>query len=598
MRTRDFAAEHIVFQKTSPVTGRFRLPMYPFLGKPFDSADDIRVKRLIILKASSCLGTVAGQVINTKRIACDVGDQMMVCQTDDDSAKWTKTRGREWLESVPAVMRLLKNDRYAQTNDLWLFRHKFLIITGPGITAAQSDQVRYVQTDESHLAAYPQGRLTEFEKRMGARWDRQATHITTAPDVGREIHGFYDESSQDEWHWRCVKCNGLILPCWSDIAKQRYNGETVFHWKEDQSDTATLESIQAICPHCQAEVKDEPRSRYAVSEHGDYVPFNPSAPIESKGYQWPVWAAHWIPFRETLSEFLVAMKSAREGDLKKHEDFVKKRECRPYLAEIPDDGKLKVGDYKVGDIWIVDENKKRLCAFDFQEGHGAEGVHFWGQADEFLKNGTSRRLDYRRLESWADCRAFQLHHGVADSDAFPDAGHRGKEVFKQCALYKWYALIASDAEEFHHTIKVEMKPTQITNPYFTQTKPQDSMSGKIIKDLRRGIIIPKGQKLPPGWCYSRTWSKPNIGFLLLRLKAGKLWEYGIPIDINEEYVKQLNSYMETFDTSKKTGAKTRILKQIRESDHAFATSSQILVGAIVSGFLPLSQLEVANETQT
>jgi len=79
MKTIDFARAQIRFDKSSPITGPFRDEFYPFLRAPFEAADDISCKRLVIFKASSCMGTVAGQIINLKRIVCDVGDQMIVC---------------------------------------------------------------------------------------------------------------------------------------------------------------------------------------------------------------------------------------------------------------------------------------------------------------------------------------------------------------------------------------------------------------------------------------------------------------------------------------------------------------------------------------
>ena len=589
MRTRDFAAENIVFNKTSPITGKFRLPMYPFVGPPMDAADDIRIKRLVILKASSALGTVTGQVINTKRIACDVGDQIMVCQTDDDAAKWVRTRGKEWLESVPDVMRLLKHsDKYAQTLDTWLFRHKFLLIMGPSITNANSDQVRFVQTDESHLPTYPRGRLTEFEKRMGARWDRQATHITTAPDEGTEIDDFWLETNQNEHHWMCPKCNELVLPCWTHIANERYNGETVFKWVESQSETETLDSIKAVCPYCAAEFQDTPRDRLSLCEGGDYKPLNPCAPIENAGFQWSYWSAWWNSYRETLAEWLAAMKSAQNGDLKKHEDFVKKRECRRYKAEIPDLLGSKVGSFAVGEGYEVIEDELRVGAFDFQEGKAGEGLHWWFQADTWRKDGSSRRLDYRKLFSWADCRAAQEHFRIKDGDTFIDAGHRDKEVYGKCSIWHWYAMLAGDEETFYHTVKtLDGKTQQIPHPYYTQTRIQSATAG--VNNLRHAI---PGRGLPPGYCYSRSWSKTNAGFLLLRLKAGLLGhEYGIPHNIDSEYTKQLNSYMETIDLIKKTGRSGRILKKIRESDHSFGTSCTSLIGAMIRGYFPLANLE-------
>lgn len=588
MKTRDFAAKYIRFDKASPVTGPFRLEMYPILGKPMDASDDIRIKRLVIYKASSCLGTVLGQIINTKRIAVDVGDQIMVCQTDDDATKFTKTRGKEWMESVPTVMRLLKNDKYAQTNDLWLFRHKFLKISGPGITAAQSDQVRYVQTDESHLDAYAPGRLVEWEKRMGARWDRQATHISTAANEGKEIDQFYYQGTQEEWHWRCTKCNELVLPLWSERAEAKYNGERVFIWKEYQSETQTLESIKATCPYCHAIYNDNSRERFSLQRDADYVAMNPTAPIEFASFQWAAFAAaHWMPWREFLSEHLAAIAAAKMGDLKPHEDFVKKRECRSYRPEIPDLGEgCGASDYVIGSIWITEHEKLRTVSFDVQD---EDGFHLWAQCDEFLRNGDSRRLDYQKLPSWEAARSFQQHHGAKHTDTFCDAGHRMREVFKKCEEWGWYALFSTDDYDFVNMVTVDKTKPKIPvkHPY-SIAQSEDAMIGQSGKRVLRWVDSRGRAIVPAGYCLSRRWSKPTIGGYLMALKGGQSRYYGIAKDMSPDYVSQLNSYTYAKVLDKKYGTTSVILRQVKKDDHAFATSSMCLLGAVIRGFFPLA----------
>lgn len=602
MNALQFAEQNIVFEKTSLITGKFHLPKYPFLGAPLLELDNIDTKTLVVLKASGCMGTVFLQIAIAKRILCDQGDMYFVAQTDDDSKEWSVTRGVDFIFRIPDIERLKKfsvGERQSVTQGRWLFRHKFLLITGPGKSARQSKQVRYVLTDESHLEEFENGALKEFDdRRTSAGWTGQSTHATTAPDEGREVDKLYKGGKQNEFHWRCLNCNELVWALWEDFAREHYNGETVFKWKESQSETETLESIRAICPHCSAELMDNSRTRSQLVANGDYLAQNNNPTPGVNSFGWSVFCGHWIDWKSTLGKYLGAQYAATEfGNLTELENFTKKQLCRPWIPMIPN-RKVALGNFNSGEIWSILENKRRFCSFDFQEGKGSEGVHWWGQVDEFIPSGNSRRVDYQRLESWADCRAFQLHHGAESKDTGCDAGHRDKEVFAKCAMWKWFALLASDSEMFHHTVTVEKQKTIVPNPYYTQPVPQDSMSGKFIKRTQqRGIIIPRGSVLPDGWCLSRSWSKPNIGFLLLRLRDGKTgFEYGIPSDIREEYLKQLNSYMETIDIVKKTNRKTRILKQIRDDDHSFSTSSQNLVLAIISGYFPLAtqqQTEIA-----
>lgn len=590
MRTLDFAAKYIRFDKTSPVTGPFRITMYPFLAKPLDASDDIRIKRLVIYKASSCLGTVLGQIINTKRIAVDVGDQIMVCQTDDDASKWTKTRGKEWLESVPTVMRLLKNDKYAQTNDLWLFRHKFLKISGPGITAAQSDQVRYVQTDESHLEAYPPGRLVEFEKRMGARWDRQATHITTAADEGKEVDQFYYQGTQEEWHWRCTKCNELILPLWDERAKEKYNGERIFVWREYQSETATLESIFAKCPYCDAVYQDTSRERYSLQRDADYISMNPNAPIEFASFQWAAFAAaHWMPWREFLAEHLAAIAAAKMGDLKPHEDFVKKRECRSYRPTLPDFGDSHgETNYTLGQSWDIPDFTDILTA-DLQAGKRDEGGHLWALVTRWDREGNSRRMAYRRLPTWASLRAMQLEFKVEDKNVYVDSGYDNRTVFWECSQYHWYATRGDAAEQLYHKITMDRgKPTQhivsVPMPYSQAERQNGNVGSATPTKLRSNL---RGT-LPPGWCLCVVISNPQIYSYLHALQSGVTGRYfGVASDMPTEYTDGFPAFIPVVEKNKRTNVESIIWRKVKRFEHPWDLECMALVGACRAGYYPL-----------
>lgn len=586
MTTLEFCRKHVVFTRAgSPIIGPFRDEYYPFLREVFAASDDITCKRLVFLKASSSMGTVALQCMLAKRVSLDAGDILFVAQSDDDAAKFSKTRGKQFMADIGYTSRLLSREKYSVTNNLWLYRGKFVAIEGPGENNQNSQQTATVFTDESHTEAYLPGTLAAFEKRAGGKWNRKIIHATTAANIEKEITKFYFEGDQSEWHLRCPKCASLIDPIFSDMdaLNEKYNGVPVFIFSDIEK------SPRVICPHCQHESRDTSRDRFLLNKDGGYVMANAEASRATRSFRWPVWAMHSISWDGLLSEYRAALASARLMDLTPLEDWVKKRECRPWKNEAPDFGQTKIGAFKCGDIWVTSEDRLRTCSFDFQEGHGAEGVHWWGQVDEFTRSGASRRMKFDRLESWAACRAFQEHFQVEARDTYPDAGHRDKEVFARCAEWLWYALIASDSTEFAHTRIVGGKRVIISNPYFTQAQMQDSMSGRNASAARKGgVRVMKNSSLPAGWCLSRTWSKPKVGFLLMKLKAGELQEYGIPSDIGEHYKAQINSYFITPDLNKKTGVTKPILKQMKEADHAFSTSSQCLLGAIIRGFYPVA----------
>lgn len=577
MNALQFAHKKIIFSESSPITGRFNIANYRMLEKPLLALSDIRVKRMVWYKASSALGTVALQIALAYWLDQTPHSIQVSMQSDDDADEWSKTRGKRFILGIPSISETLASDKYAVTNALWQWPHRFLKITGPGENAQQAKQVTYLATDESHVDAFKEGALASFEERMSKRWNRMGLHVTTAADEGKEVDRFYYLGGQNEFHLRCPSCNELVWPLWEEDARNQYNGERVFHFGEG------YETVAFVCPHCEHGVyNDTSRERYALHEHADYVCKNPDHLPENESYRWNCFAAHWIPWSEQLNKYREALEAAKMGNLQPHENFVKKRLCQSYRPEIPDLGDgCGSSDYVVGSVWITEHEKLRVCSFDVQ---ASEGRHYWGQVDEYLRNGASRRVDYARISSWESCRAFQQQHSVRDEDTYCDAGHEMREVFGRCAQWHWYALLSTDDNEFLHYITDPRtkEKTPVRLPY-SMTQLEDSMSGKKVEKVTftRGI--------PPGYCISRRWSKPVIGGYLMALKAGNSRYYGIAKDINPDYTAQLNSYTFASERNKKTGALNVFLKQVKAQDHSFATSSQCLLGAVIKGYFPLSQ---------
>lgn len=561
--------------------------MYPFLRKPMEAADSISCKRLVIYKASSCMGTVLGQIINVKRWIYDVGDQMMVCQTDDDAGLWAKTRGKNWFRSFPDAMRILSNDKYAMTNDLFIGRHKFLAITGPGISSAQSSQVRFCQSDEAHLESYPNGRLIEFEKRMGGRWDRQGTHITTAPDEGREVDTFFLAGQQDEWHFRCPKCTELFWPLWSDDAKDKYGAE-IF--------VTSGETVSCVCPHCHESFQDTARERYALVKDGDYVSQNPTASPETRSFRWSVFAAHWISWREMLIESVAAMEAAKLGNLKPLEDFHKKRLCKAWKPFMPNFGGDKgVNDYKLGDVWETTEEKRRFIAADFQAGSGDEGAHIHATCTEYDRLGNSRRVEYRRLDTFEQLHQMAVTLGVMEAKlggkltgkgtcVIVDSGHENRLVFRECSKYGWYAYRGSDLEQFH-IATIDGKQVSHPMPY-SVPKPESGIVGEKQPDRLCGVT--KGG-LPAGWAYCIVGDNNALYGYLSALIGGSSGRYfGIASDMPEFYTANMPAFIAINETDKKTNkAKPITWKRVRK-DHVWDCEVMILALAMKHGFFPLA----------
>lgn len=579
MKTLDFARTYITFRETSPITGPFRDEMYPFLRKPMETADDILCKRMTIYKSSSSMGSVLGEIINTKRVLCDAGSQIMVCQSDDKADQWSKTRGKQWLRNIADIDRLISKDKYAITNSLWLFRHKWLSITGPGINNAQSDQCRYLQSDEGHLEAYGPGCLVEWEKRMGGRWDRQATHITTAADDGKEVDRFYYQGDQNEFHWRCINCYELIWPLWANDAKELYNGKEIFE------ELPSGEMI-AVCPHCQSVYHDTARARYSLVKDGDYVRMNHSSARSERSYRWNVFAAHWVSWKEMNLEYKAAIESAKIGDLKPLEDWEKKRLCKSWKPTLPDFGEGKgKSDYKLDAIWSVSESLRVITA-DPQAGIADEGFHIHGLLTEWTRDGSSRRQRYSRLNSFMNLEVMQINGKVRPEHVMVDAGWDARTVFRECGRRQYYAFRGSDSPEFMH------EPTRqnggVTIPHMPYNQPvlESGIVGTgTIQKVRAG-----GRGCPPGWCWVITGANPMLyGYVNARITGSSGVYFGIPSDMDQCYVENMPAFIPIIESNTKTGQVKKLIWKLVRKSHYWDLEVMATVVACRAGFYPLAK---------
>lgn len=595
MRTLDFATHFIRFDESSDITGPFRIETYPFLRAPMEAADDIRCRRLVIFKASSCMGSVLGEIINTKRVMCDVGNQIMVCQTDEKADQWSKTRGKKWLRSIRGIERLISIDKYAVTNSLWMFRHKWLLISGPGINNAQSDQCRFLQSDESHLEAFGPGCLVEWEKRMGGKWNRQATHITTAPDSGKEVDTFYEAGNQNEWHWRCPSCSLLVWPLWEDDSREYYNGHRVL--------APLYGAMHFDCPHCGKSRADTSRNRYELVRDGDYVAKNPLASPETQSFRWSAWAAaHWMTWQSHQIEYDTAMAAARLGDLKPHEDFTKKRKCLSYKASMVDYGEERgKSDYVCGELWNVDE-KVRILSADYQAGKGSEGAHLWNLVNEWDLYGNSRRLEWRKVETFGQMEQTQLEFSVESENVYCDSGYENRLVFRECGMRHWFATRGSDDDEIPQIVthirdgnrwrKLD-KPIRHMMPYGFP-EPQSGVVGERHPERLKGVH--RG-RLPFGWARCIVLANPTLYGYITALLGGKSGRYfGIASDFPDTYRDNMPSFIQVITKDKRTNLDRVTWKKIKDEDHAWDCECINLVGAMRANFFPLAnRINTPNE---
>lgn len=596
-----YAEKKVFLWQSSPVMGPFNAALYPFVIDPLLTLDDILCKALVLYGPTQSFKTVFLQIALAYLLDMRRKSVLAVAQTDDDADDFARIKLIPFLERIWSLVNTTKKGRSGQTLASWLWANHELIISGPGSNAQESKSVAYLITDEAHrwCVSNP-GALTALRNRMGDRWDRMEIHGTTAADAGTEIDILYHQGQQSEWHLRCVHCDKLIWPLWRDASRAFYNGKEVFQWKDSQSETETLDSIVFVCPHCDKPIPDTRHNRIDMDEGAQYVPFNASADPSVRSFRWNAFAPRWKPHRDMLAKYLSAIHSAKLGELKPYEDWVKKQEVRSWTGEYPMLGDSTRGrNYMLGDVKIevVESNHFRTCSADQQE---KGGFHLKVQIDEWDRDGKSKRLLYDpECATYAEMEEARIRYGVMNREVKGEPkciataidygqGMREREIFAACANFKWLAMKSSDVMEFAHIIQVSGQMTKTFMMPYSEPQMQSATVGTKAQGTFRG----KG--LPPGFCVACTWSKPTIYGIFYALKNGDTErEYAIATDIHADYISELHSYTPSFPNDAKTHVPKPILwVKTAPQDHSWVTSCQSLILAIMAGFFPMAKREI------
>ena len=578
----EYARKHVDFWQSSPIVGKFDDAKYPFIRKPLLSLDDIDAKETVVYGPTQSMKTVFAQIATAYRLAVNQCSILITAQSDDDVDEFSKVKMRPFIERLP---HLIKTVTAKPTINLIQWPSFELILSGPGENASESKSVRFWHSDESHR--YAHGRLASLANRCGYRWNRHMLHTTTAADAGTEVDGKFHKGNQQEWHVRCLHCSALFQPLWEDESRRVYNGHRVFQWLDNGSETETLDSIRFVCPHCDKPIDNTPRNRVEMDDGADYIAVNPGADRTALSFRWNAFATRYKPLRDLLSIYLSAIESAKLGDFKPYEDWVKKQEVRTWTGEVPQVGTVTLGrDHELSQIEVV-ESDLVIGSCDVQS---ENGFHIWALADVWHPNGDSKRLAYDKLASFDDLRAWQLRHGIRDftpgKDRHPslcvDHGHLQSDTFAACARYGWLALKSTDEDGFSHVVKRKNLPDMLIEKPWSVVRPGNSLIGKSGS---------QSAKL----CATRLWSKPSIYPMLYRLSRGDTTrKYGIASDISPHFTDQIASYMPSSTTDKKTGGIKPFWRKIKRQDHSFICAAQSLMLAMMFGQYSAPDFGLAN----
>ncbi len=257
-----------------------------------------------------------------------------------------------------------------------------------------------------------------------------------------------------------------------------------------------------------------------------------------------------------------------------------------YAARLPDFGDGRgAADYLVGDAWEVSDSIKILTS-DPQAGKADEGAHFRALVTQWDRDGNSRRLAARRVETFGQIDAVRIEFGVLDQHVMVDSGWENRLIYRECGKRHWFCFRGSDATEILHTEGEGEKRIVHPMPY-SQREPASGVVGeaqpKRLAGVRRGA-------LPQGWAWVIVGANPTLyGYLSAPLGGSSGRYFGIAKDFNQEYVSSMPAFIKVIEKHKKTNLDVVFWREVRPA-HWWDCEVMALVVAARNGYFPLGKI--------
>jgi len=557
----EWGEEHLV-QSGSPFGSRFVSSMTPWIRMPAELVSDNSCRELTVRCCVQGGKTQLLQLAAIWAIAEDPGPMFITFQSDDDAKEFAKIRFNPMCaQTEPVACKLVGLDKtqrgqlMVNMSDMWLSMH------GANENNLASKSVRWILNDE--VWRWKQGLLDQARDRGTMFWNRRIINASTAGEAGSDIEEAFDNGSQHVWHMWCPACEQLFDPDFYKVLKwdKSMTNQPDIDW------AAFGESVRLVCPNCETAHQQTEALWRKMATNGQYVQTNPR-PIPGH------WSFHWncltlspaaYSWVDAAVQFIKALRQYEEGNEVNMKEFKTKRLGTKWDPSFSFFNRRTVptSDYSIGDTWA--DSDIRFIGVDVQ------ADHFWFVCREFAEDGRSRLVDCGRLETWDDIHSKQIEHHVRNQCVFIDLQHRTPEVKAYCAKFDWRAMKGDARETFVWYDGAGKNKRKIVREY-SRPEKADPTIGKRGHASRMMIYL--------------SWSNPTIKERLWKLQTGNGLYFGIPDNVPEEYLRQMENERKVTRVGKNNQKKLEwVVRDKRTGCHMRDCECMVLVGSIIAGKL-------------
>jgi hypothetical protein len=455
----------------SPQPGPFRVESTPYLIPILRALQDPEIKTIV----------VQGNVQSGKSMVLELwsafvpsrtpGPMLLLQDIDLNAQDWQQTRLRPLWDNTPATRDRISEIDRNKWHTTQFERNITWVLGANNERNLQRRSIRFLGGDECWQ--WPKGHLKQaLARRTAFEWQGKSVFVSQGGVDGDEFTELFNSTDRGEWNFKCVACNARQPFEWVQI-KYPDAAKTATGWDLDMVRANTTYE----CKHCKHQHLDRNSVRAEMVREPEYVPMNPSAPKDRKGFHFNALSMLWgLSWGDLAVECIEAAQSFDSGgDESKRRDFKQKRLALPWSDE-PDDGGGEVlpSGYLMGEEWLdeaaningkvqpppftkeqmdnVNFARLRFMAVDVQR------KGFYCLVRSWSHDGKSRLIWWGYVDTWEQVRAEQVKHKVAPIFTFVDSGDgpNMEEVYRNCATYGWNATKGSGNTDF---------PWKVQTPY-------------------------------------------------------------------------------------------------------------------------------------
>lgn len=584
-----WSEENIDLPFAYALPGKLDLSISPYLHKPMEDMDDVRVKQINLIMAVQVGKSLISELAMIYWCINQPGPIFRIFSTNDLSDTFSETRLIPLLRNTKSMKPLIQFNRFSIKKNGIILPHMAITLGGANNSLSHGMSVKYLLADEVHL--WDIGMFNKFVARTSAFSGRRKIVVASQPnESGSELEKIYLTGKVYEWQWCCPKCKQYQPFNWSkrrnDDSFSGFNWDTILN-SDGETTSISLSSrttwLECDNINCKHRIKDTPLERRELNDNGKYVCIKDDGANDTVSYTCPQFVNVNITFESVAAQYMTAKVFQKNTGLDENmKVFVNQVLGKFYKAQpILDVNKIITEIYEkenLDDTWV------KTMGVDVQR-NGS--IKYWSIRAWNKSGNESRMIDFGIARTWDEIESIRDKNkvmiplvgvdsgdGMTVLDVYQACIRYGKVIKTKSGLLQYvsYCPLKGDGQKLSYKHK-----DGITRLY-SEVSNQDCQFPQTSK--YKGIPAPL-----------RLWSNMSVKTILSGLRDNKIPNIKWLIDKkDEDYIAHLYSEGLREMVDKKTGLTVKRWMQTGSENHWFDCENMNLVMAMQMGCFSATQV--------